>query len=349
MYRYRAVMPSNVPAIARTLLAAAALCALPAHAEHVEAPMELLYAPGNLLVAGTVADINPSGRLVFQRKDVLGGKGPLPEQIDVRVPASVLASARIGERYIFGYSLASADARDPTRTVVDPNGAALITSIGLDPALFRDTPATREILKAGRSEHGRESRRFFELLMKALASDDHSLQNLAAGEIALEPEIGERLRESGHAVVEQVARNTKTSPLVRASLLQSASERPAELGDWWQDASMDVVATTPVDGYADDASDPAGLVLLALEVLDKHAVKVSPDALARWVRSPRPPLVERACLMLRREAPALERSTIQGALADSRLPEQTRRFLNDHLRRLDLLDARLKSRKGGAY
>jgi hypothetical protein len=111
---------------------------------------------------------------------------------------------------------------------------------------------------------------------------------------------------------------------------------------------MDVVTTTPIDGYADATSDPVSLVLLALEVLDKHAVKVSPDALARWVRSPRPPLVERACLMLRRESPALERSTIQAALADSHLPAQTRRFLNDHLRRLDLLDARLKSRKGGA-
>jgi hypothetical protein len=336
---------------ARALLVAmtvATLATQPVHAERVEPPVELLYAPGNLLVAGTVAEINPSGRLVFERKDVLGGKAAVPEKIDVRVPGSVLDGTKVGERYIFGYSTARADPRNPTRIVANPDGAVLITSIGLDPALFKDTPATREILKAGRSEHGRESRRFFDLLMKGLAGADRSLQNLAAGEIALEPEIGERLRDNGRAIVERVGRDVDTSPGVRASLIQSASDRPSELGEWWRSASMDVVTTTPVDGYAHESSDPTGLVLLALEVLDKHAVRVAPDALTRWIHSPHPPLVERACLMLRRESPALERTAIQGALADSQLPEQTRRFLNDHLRRLDLLDAKLKARKGGA-
>jgi hypothetical protein len=52
--------------------------------------------------------------------------------------------------------------------------------------------------------------------------------------------------------------------------------------------------------------------------------------------------------MLRRESPALERSAIKEALADSRLPDPTRKFLNDHLRRLDLMDSRVKARKGGA-
>ncbi|MEO6690288.1 MAG: hypothetical protein ABIS07_11605 [Dokdonella sp.] len=320
----------------------------PALAEHVEAPVELLYAPGNMLVAGTVVEINPSGRLVFERGDVLGGKGRPPEKIDVRVPKRVLDSAKPGERYIFGYSLARADARDPTRVVANPNGAVLISSIGLDPALFKDTPAARELLKAGRSEHGRESRRFFDLLMKGFASGDRSLQMLAAGEIALEPEIGERIGASDRALIEKVARDAHTFPDVRASLLQSASERPAELGDWWQATSTDVVTTSPLDGYADEASDPAGLILLALEVLDKHAVKVAPDALKRWLGSSRTPLVERACLMLRRESPVLERSAINAALADSRLPDPTRKFLNDHLRRLDLMESRVKARKGGA-
>ncbi|MEO7326877.1 MAG: hypothetical protein ABIW82_18800 [Dokdonella sp.] len=319
----------------------------PARAEHVEAPVELLYAPGNMLVAGTVIEINPSGRLVFERKDVLGGKGRPPEKIDVRVPKRVLDSTRLGERYIVGYSLARADARDPTRVVANPGGAVLLSSIGLDPAMFNENSATRELLKAGRTEHGRESRHFFDLLMKALAGGERSLQMLAAGEIALEPELGERLQESGHELIEKIARDANTSPDVRALLLQSASERPSEFGEWWQAASTDVVTTTPVDGYAGGTSDPTGLILLALEVLDKHAVTVAPDALERWLGSSRTPLVERACLMLRRESPALERSAINAALADSRLPDPTRKFLNDHLRRLDLMDSRVKARKGG--
>ena len=346
-------MSSNrFPRAKRVLFAVAALAlalgALPVRAERVEPPLELLYAPGNLLVAGSVIEINPSGRLVFARKDVLGGMGRLPEKIDVRVPMSVLNDAKPGDLYIFGYSMTRADPRNPTHTIANPDGAVILTSIGLDPALFRDTPAARAILKAGRSERGRESYRLFDLLIKALAGSDRPLQNLAAGEIALAPRIGERLRESDDATIEKVARDTRTPPLVRASLLQSASERPAELGDWWQGAALEVVTTTSTGGYAAGTFDPTGLVLLALEVLDKHAVRVSPDALKRWVHGPNPPLVERACLMLRRESPALERAAIREALADPQLPGQTRKFLSDHLRRLDLLDARLKAQKGGA-
>lgn len=320
---------------------------MPARAERVESPLELLYKPGNLLVAGPLIEINPSGRLVFARKEVLGGKPQPPDKIDVRAPMSALQTAKLGERYIFGYSLVRPDPRNPTRTIADPDGAILLTSIGLEPALFRDTPDVRAILKVARSERGRESQRLFDLLMQALAGPDPQLQNLAAGEIAQELEMGERLREGGRNVVEKVARNLHTPAGVRATLLLAAATRPADLGDWWQAASTDVVTSTPVDGYAAGTSDPTGLVLLALEVLNQHAVTVPPDALKRWVWSASPALVERACLMLRREFPAGERTVIQQALADPKLPGQTRKFLNDHLRRLDRLDAKSNARKDG--
>jgi hypothetical protein len=345
-------MPGHrqLSALPRVLLFIATMVAGSADvlAERVEPPVELLYKPGYFLVAGIVADVDPAGRVVFERKDVLGGKGHPPQLIDVRVPVAVSQHVKRGEHYIVGYAVARADAHNPTRVVADPRGAALVTSIGLDPALFNDTPEVRALFKAGRSEHGRESRHFFDLLMKALAGHDEALQRLAAGEIALEPEIGERLRDDRSGTVERVARDARTSSAVRASLLQSASERPEDLGDWWRSLALDVVTTTPAGGYSDPSSDPTELVLLALEVLDKHAVKVAPDALVRWVGSPQPSLSERACLMLRRESPALERTTVRAVLDDPGLPDQTRRFLNDHLRRLDLMDARLKARPGGA-
>jgi len=324
------------------------LVAMPAQAERVEPPLELLYAPDNSLVAGPLIEINPDGRLVFERKDVLSGKLKPPEHIDVRVPKSALDTVKLGDRYIFGYSMLRPDPRRPTQLTMNPDGAVMLVSIGLDPALFRDTPETRAILKLGRSEHGRESRRLFDLLMKSLAGADPALQRLAAGEIAQEPELGERLRDKdAAAVIETAVRNVKTPPGVRVTLLVSASHRPSDFGDWWQSAATDVVTSTPIDGYPDRAMEPTDLVLTALELLDQHAVKLPPDALRRWVRSPNPPLVERASVMLRRQSPALERSAIQEALADPTLPETTRKFLGDHLRRLDRLDARSKARKDG--
>lgn len=327
-------------------LFALSTCPIATFAGPVEPPMELLYQPQNQLVAGPLLDINPNGRLVFQRKDVLGGKGRPPEQIDVRAPKAILDAVKRGERYIFGYAASRADPRNPTHVILDPLGPVLLTSIGLEPALFRDTPETRALLKAGRSEHGRESRRFFELLMQALAGKDPALQLLAAGEIAQDPEVRERVRENG-AVVERVARAPGTPVTVRSTLLLAAATRPSDFGSWWQDVAVNIVATTPTGGYTPDSSDPTGLVLLAFEELDKHAVRVPSDALERWVGGDTPLLAERASLMLRRESPARERSAIQKALADPKTPAQTRKFLGDHLRRLDRLETGQKAREDG--
>jgi hypothetical protein len=332
------------------LPAIVALCAwaLPALAERVEPPLELLYAPGNMLVAGPLMEINPAGRLVFKRKDVLSGKPRPPELVDVRVPISSLGEVRVGERYVFGYTNLRPDPRQPTRLVANPDGAVLLASIGLEPALFRDTAEARAILDAGRSEHGRESRRLFNLLLKALAGKDRALQTLAAGEFAQESEFGERLREDGgQAAIERTARDGATPAGVRTTLLVAAATRPADFGNWWSDAAHEIVENTPVDGYASTAVDVDGLVLTALELLDRQGPTTSPHALKRWVWSANPALAERASLMLRRQSPKLERSTIQQALADPKLPEKTRKFLNDHLRRLDRLDARSAARKDG--
>ena len=344
-------MPAHLRNSARRALALVILlvaCATPAVAERVEPPLELLYAPGNMLVAGPLVEINPAGRLVFKRASVLAGKPRPPELIEIRVPVSILKDVRIGDRYVFGYTMLRPDPRQPTRLSLNSDGAVILSSIGLEPALFRDTADARAILDAGRSEHGRESRRLFDRLLRALKGSDRALQTLAAGEFAQEPEFGERLREDGgQAVIEKVVRDATIPASVRTTLLVAAATRPADFGAWWPDAALGIVANTPLDGYASEAEGLDALVLSALELLDKLEAKTSPDALTRWVWSSNPALAERASLMLRRQSPALERSTIQQALADPKLPEKTRKFLNDHLRRLDRLDARSAARKDG--
>jgi hypothetical protein len=344
-------MPPRVSFVLRRLasMLAVAFClgAAALQAKPVQPPLELLYSGDNRLIAGALVEINPTGRLVFQRKDVLDGKSRPPEKIDVRVPAALLDRVKLGERYIVGYATGKKDPRDPLRRIQNPDGPQLIVSIGLDPALFRDTPETRAVFATARSERGRESRTMFDQLMKALAGPDRALQDLAAGQVALDAELGERLREHGNAAVEKVARDPGTPPNVRASLLQSASERPGDLGGWWQEVGIGLVTTTPVGGYSEPSSDPSNLVLTTLELLDQHAAKVPSDALKRWVWSENPAVAERASLMLRRQSAALERSTIQQALADPALPATTRKFLEGHLQRLDRLDERVKAKATG--
>ncbi|MGH8173873.1 MAG: hypothetical protein ACREPX_12075 [Rhodanobacteraceae bacterium] len=333
-----------------SLLFAAIFCLVavhPASAERLESPLELMYAPGNTIVAGPLVEINPAGRIVLERKDVLGGKDRPPDKIDVRVPKEILGTLKIGDPYIAAYSLYRRDPRKAVGMALNPDGAVILASTGIEPALFRDTPAARAIVKAGRSEHSRESRRLVDLLLDALEGSDAQLQNLAAGEFAFEPETAERLRDADRARLEKVALDSKTPVLPRMSLLDASSRNPKEIGDWWKAAALQIVTTTPIDGYSDRATDPTSLVLMSFEVLDRYSVKVPVEALKRWVWSPTPPLVERVCVMLRREAPGEERSTIQLALADPKLPEATRKFLSDHLRRLDVIDERARKEGSG--
>src|SRR5262249_17712700 len=160
-----------------------ALVALPAHAQTIDSPLETIYAPDSMLVAGKLADINPAGRIVIERKEVLAGKDKPPAQIDIRVPNAVLNDVKIGDVYIVAYSMFVRDPRKAVGQMVSRDGARVLNSPGLEPALFRDTQATRAILKAGRSEHGRESRKLLDLLLAALPGPDRALQNLAAGEL----------------------------------------------------------------------------------------------------------------------------------------------------------------------
>lgn len=331
-------------------LAIAALfsAAAPAIAEPIESPMEQMYADDAAIVAGPLVEINPVGRIIIERKDVLSAKAKPPDRIDIRVSKETLARLKVGDKLIVAYTMLRPDPRHPTRLAINPEGAIALNAPGLDPAVFSDTPSVRAILKAGSSEHGRESRKLLDLLLAALGGSDPQMQALAAGQLSYGHDIDEKLRDADRDRIRDVASDPKSPWSVRSLLIEGASRQPKELGDWWRKAALDVVTTTPVDGYADKASDPVSLVLTSLEVLDRYAVTIPPDALKRWVWSPNPPLVERACVMLRREAPDQERSTIQLALADPKLPGTTRKFLDDHLRRLDRLNQRKQARKAGA-
>jgi hypothetical protein len=336
------------PVFAALALAASLFVAMPARAERLESPLELMFGDDAMIVAGTAIEINPVGRMVIAPKEILWGRTKPPEKLDIRIPKEFLNDVKKGERYVVAYSIYRRDPRNPAGMVMNRDGAVALVSPGIEPAVFGDTPAIRAILRTGRSEHGRESRKLAELLLAALPGQDPQLQNLAAGELSYEPELAGRLTDADRAVIEKTVRDTKVPIRVRTVLLEAASRMPKTLGDWWKKAAIDIVTTTPTDGYSGKASDPVILIMTAFDVLDRYSVKVPPETLKRWVWNPNPALVERVCVLLRREGPDLERSAIQQALADPKLPEATRKFLNDHLRQLDRIDERKRARKEGS-
>lgn len=218
--------------LAPLLVAAALLFGLPVRAQRVESPLELMYAPDASIVAGKLVEINPAGRIVIEPKETLSGQTKPPAKLDVRIPNDFLNDVKIGERYIVAYSLFRRDPRKAVGMVPNKEGAVAIVSPGIEPAVFRDTPAIRAILAAGKSEHGRESRKLADLLLGALSGENAALQYLAAGELAYEPELGERLNDADRTRIEATVRDPKTPIRVRTVLLEAASRMPEKLGDW---------------------------------------------------------------------------------------------------------------------
>ena len=153
------------PVFVSLVVAASLLFAMPARAERLESPLELMYGDDAVIVAGKLVDINPVGRIVIEPKEILWGRTRPPEKLDIRIPNVFLNDVKNGERYVVAYSMFRRDPRNPTGMVTNRDGAVAIVSPGIEPAVFRDAPAIRAILKAGRSEHGRESRKLADLLL----------------------------------------------------------------------------------------------------------------------------------------------------------------------------------------
>ncbi|MGA9422322.1 MAG: hypothetical protein WBW61_08150 [Rhodanobacteraceae bacterium] len=310
-------------------------------------PLEALYAPENTLVVGKLVEVKPVGRLVFTVEKQLGGKEAAPTRIDVRVPKPTLAEVKAGNRYIFAYSLYRQDSLRPDRAIYHQDGAVMLVEPGLEPALLHDDRATRSILSEAREEEAGQSGRLLRLLIAALHGGDPALQNLAANQIALDTDLADELTRPDRKVIQHLVANRRALPSARSALLLAASRDPGHFGDWWAGSSKKILASTPTGGYANSTSDPSGLVLLAFEVLGMHKIELPSSALKRWVGASSPALSEQALLAMRRQSPAEEKPAIAKALADPRLPAVTRKFLNDHLRRLNLMEVRLRERKKG--
>ncbi|QBB71903.1 hypothetical protein ELE36_16910 [Pseudolysobacter antarcticus] len=328
-----------IPLIRMALFPALLALMQVASAERLEPPLELLYNPLNVLVSGKVDEINPQGRIVFARQDVLSAKIRPPELIDVRVPTQTLADVKVGESYLLGYSIYARDPRKPEALIGSPLGPVLIVSEGLEPALFRDTAEVRKLLKLGRSEHGRESRSSLDLLLAALKSDDSQLQNLAAAQITMEPELLQRIKPSDLPAIKALVANDQAHPAARAILLVAANRHPQQLGQAWPtEMALSILTTTPIDLNLTKSLDLGQLVLSAFDMLSTLSSDLPLASVTRWIGSANSGIAERALLIVRKQAPDQERVAIQQALDDSTLAPLTREFLQDHLRRLNLTD-----------
>jgi hypothetical protein len=310
--------------------------------------MEVLHSRSNVLIAARLIRVEADGRAEFRRTEVLSGDASPAESIAFDVAPEVLARLKRGRHYVLGYTIFLRDPHNRKAKIPNPKGPILVSSPGLEPALFRDKRALRTLLRVGKTEDDRRTPAYRELLIKAVGGDDRALQNLAAHEFAYDPEVPGPFDAADQAAMRAMVENPESSPAARIALLQASFHQPDRFGDWWRPVAQKIVTNTPVDGYIAPSEGPDGVVMAAFGVLQAGKATMPDDSLVRWVAGPVPAIAERALLMLRRQTPELERSSIERALADSDLAPQMRSFLVGHLRRLDYIDRKLRDRKDAA-
>jgi len=204
--------------------------------------------------------------------------------------------------------------------------------------------ARRKLLKLGRSEHARGSRSSLNLLLTALKNNDPQLQNLAAAQITMEPELLQRIEPTDLPLIKALIANDQAAPAARAILLVAANRHPEQLGrEWPTEMALTIITTTPIDLNLTKSLDSGELVLSAFDMLATLSGDLPLASVTRWIGSANPGIAERALLIVRKQAPDQERAAIQRALDDSSLTPLTRQFLQDHLRRLNLTDEKVRS------
>jgi hypothetical protein len=141
-------MPSAMTLYRLSLLVLLSLTANGAFAAKVKPPSAVLREATTSIAAVEFAESGAAGRMVFRRIEKLGGDAEMPELIDLAVPASLHRIVLPRERYLIAYTLFR---REAEQIRVARQGAQLLVTPGLEPALLRDSPENRAILawKAG--------------------------------------------------------------------------------------------------------------------------------------------------------------------------------------------------------
>lgn len=294
------------------------LAAGAASAAKMQPPSAVLGESTTSIAAVRYVEAGPAGRLVFRRIEKIEGGDEIPELIDLSAPPQLAGLISPQDIYLIAYS------RD---------GAQLIVAAGLEPALWRDSPKARELVrwKAGSDEATQRER--VPELMALFDAADPQFQNFASAEIVLRPSMAKHLDAMQRERLRAFARGQGGNVTARARLLEAASRKMAGFGDpEWREIAQHVLAgTSPrvqqADGYAN-------LVRCAFAILDNDRDVIAPGVLERWIASDDTSLAEAALLALRREAPAHELTALDAALSLSLLPAGTREFLLEHRRRL---------------
>jgi len=322
----------------RWIVITCVLVSLQALGGEIDPPSEFLFKASHTLVAGEIVGSTAEGTIELRVRETLHGPDPSARILKVRTSPAWLAGIDRGDSAVVGYTRYRRSATRPGSLELRPDGPVVLVSAGLEPALFRDTPALRALLMRARDVANLRSRGYLEEVTKGLESTDPQLQNYFAAELALRESLQVALNAGDRALLARFVGDKAAHPSARAMLLAAAAAHPEHFGARWpQDAAAAVVAETGVVASDAPLSPLPNLVRVAFDVLDRADRKIALAPAERWLASSHTGLAEAALLAIRRSAPEREREVAMSALANDQTKPAVRKLVRDHLRRLRIM------------
>lgn len=325
----------------RSLSCAAGLMAvaLPVSAAELKPPLQSLrHHNFTLISAERVDQPVTDGSMSVRVLERLRGDPDVPDRIELLVLAGDHQHMQIGQSYLLFYSDVERVSFKVRKEVRRPDRRKLLHIDGADPAVFPDTPANRKLFNPVLANPEQDPQ-YRAVVIQALQSDDPAMVDLWSAEWALRPSTFSEIRRDETEVMRAIIEDPAQRPAARARILQAGAERtPPGQANWYADSARKIL------GQIDPAvlhENPglSQLIYASLQVARTTPEASSAAQLEKWLRST-PPLAERAAIALRAISPELENEAVRVAIADDATPGQTRTFLTQHLRRVELADAR---------
>lgn len=314
-----------------------ALMAGTLHAATIDPPTVALSRGTIAIVVADFRGFSGDGRILFDNIARLQGFGEPPQLVEVSAPDRA-GSLEAGARYVLAYSEFKTS---KTRTIVgDPSGAHVLTTPGLEPAIWKAGAVTENLMLWRPDLEPGGIQGAVPRLLDMLASPDLDMQRFAAAEIRFRPAlVGTLDAATQRRLIGFAGRERTTDPGARAAVLAVSHDMPdnARLQRQWDAVALGILRHGPLDTMAHHRHGE--LVATAFARIERRGMKVKTATLERWLRSDDNALNEFALLALRRQSPDSERAALAEALRRADLPADTRRFLEAHQRRLQYMRA----------
>ncbi|HYH47276.1 MAG TPA: hypothetical protein VEG34_16465, partial [Thermoanaerobaculia bacterium] len=233
---------------------------------------------------------------------------------------------RPGAVYVLGFSSYLRYARFPAQKGDDPEGPKVIDLPGVGPALFEDSPAVRQLVRAPQLSAA-EVRN---AALAQLARPDRRSRRLAAFELFFRPPVRAAFTAQ-HADQLAVVLNGTTlqplEPLTHDFLLRAAALLPAPLQGSWVTSAARRAAAAQESPQLDLSSPVPALLNTALRLLTDSRRPDDAALAARFLTANNAAVAEAALKVVEKLAPGTALDHVERALQQPGLADDTRRLL----------------------